>query len=91
LNGLVSQQFYRNPRRTLISTGVYLQLSRKGIAPMLGTHGVYFVRKKKIGGILYFKWFLCELGENCDENPIPGKKTPLNSQRWSKKKPSKPC
>ena len=43
---------------------------------------------KKFGGILYFKWFLYELGESREENPIPGIKFPLSQRRWFKKKPA---
>ncbi len=41
---------------------------------------------KYYGGLVYFKWFLFELGELNETNPIPNAKFPLDSSRWNKKR-----
>ena len=40
---------------------------------------------KRYGGEVYFRWFLFNLDELGEDNPIPGRDFPLNKNRWSKR------
>ena len=40
---------------------------------------------KRYGGEIYFKWFLFNLGEFGEKNPIPDVEFPLDKSRWSKR------
>ena len=40
---------------------------------------------KRYGGEIYFKWFLFNLGELGENNPVPDVEFPLDKSRWSKR------
>ena len=44
-----------------------------------------FFSAKRYGGEIYFKWFLFNLGELGEIDPVPDMEFPLDKNRWSKR------